>query len=145
MTAQNLFILNGPNLDMLGVREPEIYGSQSLGDIEAICATACEDAGLRMTFRQTNHEGVMVDWLHEAYREDAFVICNPAGLSFHSVPVLDALKILARPYYEVHLSNIHRRDDQHRHSITANAATGVLCGFGSYGYVMAINAIAQSG
>jgi 3-dehydroquinate dehydratase-2 len=141
--SRKVYILNGPNLDMLGVREPEIYGRESLEDIRVQCADLAGELGLQLEFRQTNHEGVMVDWLHEAYRDEAAVICNPAGLSFYSVPLLDALKILQTPYFEVHLSNIHRRDDDHRHSITAKVAKGVICGLGSFGYLVALRAAAR--
>lgn len=138
-----IFVLNGPNLDMLGIREPEIYGHETLADIAALCAQTAARLGLAVDFRQTNGEATMVEWLHEAYRENAAVICNPAGLSFFSVPVLDAVKILRTPYLEVHISNIHGRDEFHRHSMTATAAKGVICGFGSYGYVMALEALAH--
>ena len=117
-----IYILNGPNLNRLGTREPEIYGRTTLPEIEAMCRTEAGEAPIE--FRQTNHEGVMVDWIQEAIDEGAWIIINPAGLSFHSVPVLDALKMFPGPVIELHLSNIHARDAAHRHSIMSQ---GVMC------------------
>jgi 3-dehydroquinate dehydratase-2 len=99
--------------------------------------------GLNCDFRQTNHEGVMVDWIQEAYEQNAAVIINPAGLSFHSIPVLDALKLIDSPLIELHLSNIHARDELHRHSIMSGAVDAVICGLGAQGYPLAIKAISE--
>lgn len=138
-----IHILNGPNLNLLGVREPEIYGRTTLAEIEAMCRRLAGELGFDCVFRQTNHEGVMVDWVQEARVEAAAVIINPAGLSFHSIPLLDALRTLTQPLAEVHISNIHRRDEQHQKSLVSLAATGVICGFGPFGYEMAIRAVAN--
>ena len=138
-----IYVLNGPNLNLLGVREPHIYGSTTLAQVEALCRRVTAELGLVCEFRQTNHEGVMVDWVQEAREKAAAVVINPAGLSFRSIPVLDALKTLDQPIAEVHISNIHRRDPLYQHSLMSLAATGVICGFGAFGYEMAIRALAQ--
>ena len=138
-----IYVLNGPNLNLLGVREPHIYGSTTLAQVEALCRRVTSELGLACEFRQTNHEGVMVDWVQEAREKAAAVVINPAGLSFRSIPVLDALKTLDQPIAEVHISNIHRRDPLYQHSLMSVAATGVICGFGAFGYEMAIRALAQ--
>ncbi len=137
------YILNGPNLNMLGEREPDIYGHTTLADIERACVALGEAVGLPVVFRQTNHEGVMVDWIQEARREGSALILNPAGFSFHSVPVLDAVRMFGGPVIELHISNIHARDAQHRHSIIAAAATAVICGLGAAGYPVALLAAAR--
>ena len=138
-----IFVLNGPNLNLLGVREPHIYGKTTLDDIRQACEAVAKPLGYGVVFRQSNHEGELVDWIQEARQRDAAVVINPAGLSFHSVPVLDALNIIERPVIEVHISNIHRRDAVHQHSIMSLAATGVICGLGTYGYELALRAVAQ--
>ncbi|WP_439574816.1 type II 3-dehydroquinate dehydratase [Phreatobacter sp.] len=133
-------ILNGPNLNLLGTREPHIYGLTTLAEIEIMCRSRAEALGAALTFRQSNHEGVLVDWIQEV-REDADVlIINPAAYSFRSVALIDAMKALGKPIIELHVSNIHARDELHRHSITSTAATAVICGLGPYGYVAAIEA-----
>jgi 3-dehydroquinate dehydratase-2 len=142
MTA-TVFVLNGPNLNLLGVREPHIYGTTTLAEVETSCRALCAELDLACQFRQTNHEGVMVDWIQEARAQGAAVVINPAGLSFHSVPVLDALSMIEKPVIEVHISNIHRRDAAHRNSMMSLAATGVICGLGPYGYELALRAVAQ--
>lgn len=138
-----VYILNGPNLNLLGVREPHLYGSTTLGEVEALCRRAAAELGLACEFRQTNHEGVLVDWVQEARERAAAVVINPAGLSFRSIPLLDALKTLEQPIAEVHVTNIHRRDPLYQHSLVSQAATGVICGFGPFGYELAIRAVAQ--
>lgn len=142
MTAR-ILILNGPNLNLLGEREPEIYGSTTLPAIEASCAAFAQLIGVTLDFRQSNHEGVLVDWIQEARASADAIVTNPAGLSFHSVPVLDALRIFRGPVIELHISNIHARDAHHSHSILSGAATGVICGLGPYGYVVAMQAAAR--
>ncbi len=137
------FILNGPNLNLLGEREPEIYGHTTLADIEATCAALGAALGLPIDLRQTNHEGVMVDWLQEARKAASVVILNPAGFSFFSVPVLDAARMLPCPLIELHISNIHARDEDHRHSRISKAATAVICGLGAAGYPFALAAAAR--
>lgn len=136
-----LYILNGPNLNLLGVREPKLYGSTTLSQVEQRCHQVAGELGLRCEFRQTNHEGVMVDWVHEAREKAAAVVINPAGLSFRSIPLLDALKALDKPIAEVHITNIHRRDELYQKSLVSLAATGVICGFGVFGYELAIRAM----
>ena len=139
-----LFILNGPNLNLLGEREPEIYGRTSLVDIEARCRSACERHGLEMSFRQSNYEGQLIDWIHEARRSAAGIVINPAGYSFTSVALLDALKATPLPIIEVHITNIHRREAIYQRSLVSLAARGVICGLGPIGYDLAITAIAES-
>lgn len=140
---KRITILNGPNLNLLGEREPEIYGSTTLKAIEASCADYARHLDAALTFKQSNHEGVIVDWLQDARHDADAVIINPAGLSFHSVPVLDALRMFDGPIIELHLSNIHARDEAHRHSIQSAAANAVICGLGAYGYVVALQAAAR--
>lgn len=138
-----LYILNGPNLNLLGVREPHLYGSTTLQEVEQQCRRVTGELGYGCEFRQTNHEGVMVDWVQEAREHAAALVINPAGLSFRSIPLLDALKTLEQPIAEVHVTNIHRRDALYQHSLVSLAATGVVCGFGTFGYEMAIRAVAH--
>jgi 3-dehydroquinate dehydratase-2 len=138
-----VYILNGPNLNLLGVREPHVYGSTTLAQVEQLCRRVTTELGLQCEFRQSNHEGVLVDWVQEAREKAAAVVVNPAGLSFRSIPLLDALKTLDQPIAEVHITNIHRRDPLYQHSLISLAATGVICGFGAFGYELAIRAVAQ--
>jgi len=138
-----VYVLNGSNLNMLGKREPHLYGTTTLAQIKERTEALAEELGVRCEFRQTNHEGVMVDWLQEAFEADAAVVINPAGLSFRSIPLLDALKTLDQPIAEVHVTNIHRRDEIYQKSLVSLAATGVICGFGPFGYELAIRAVAQ--
>ena len=142
--THSVFVLNGPNLNMLGKREPHIYGTTTLAEIRLRTALLAAELGLGCDFRQTNHEGVMVDWIQEAFEKDASVVINPAGLSFGSIPVVDALKLIKRPVIEVHITNIHQRDEQHRHSSVSLTATGVICGLGGQGYLLAIRAVADA-
>ncbi len=142
MTA-TVYILNGPNLNLLGLREPHLYGNTTLAEVEQLCRRVAGELGLECEFRQTNHEGVMVDWVQEAREKADALAINPAGLSFRSIPLLDALKTLAQPIAEVHVTNIHRRDPLYQHSLVSLAATGVICGFGAFGYELAIRALAQ--
>jgi 3-dehydroquinate dehydratase II len=138
-----LWILNGPNLNLLGEREPEIYGSTTLAAVEASCRAFAKVLGAGLEFRQSNHEGVLVDWIHESRRGADAIIINPAGYSFHSIPILDALKVFARPIIELHISNIQARDELHRHSILSGVSTAVICGLGAYGYIIAMQAAAR--
>ena len=138
---RTVFILNGPNLNLLGRREPHIYGHTTLDQIRQRSEQLADELDLVCDFRQTNHEGVMVDWIQEAFEQGAAVIINPAGLSFHSIPVLDALKLIDAPLVELHLSNIHARDELHRHSIMSGVVNPVICGVGADGYPLAIRAI----
>jgi 3-dehydroquinate dehydratase-2 len=139
-----LFVLNGTNLNMLGKREPDLYGTTTLAEIQQQTERLAAELGLACDFRQTNHEGVMVDWIQEAFQRDAAVIINPAGFSFGCVPVLDALKLLRKPVIEVHLTNIHQRPAPYTHSLVSLAASGVICGLGPTGYLLAVRAVAQA-
>jgi 3-dehydroquinate dehydratase-2 len=138
---QTVYVLNGPNLNLLGVREPEIYGRDTLADIEAMCQQTAKQFGWQLRFLQSNYEGALVEWVHEARAAGAAVVMNPAGCSFYSIPLLDALSTLETPYIEVHLSNIHARDADHQHSILSKKARGVICGFGAHGYELALQAL----
>jgi 3-dehydroquinate dehydratase-2 len=141
---RRVFVLNGPNLNMLGRREPDLYGTTTLSEIQQHTERLAAELKLACDFRQTNHEGVMVDWIQEAALCDAAVIINPAGFSFGCVPVLDALKLLRKPLVEVHLTNIHRRPAPYTHSLVSQAATGVICGLGPIGYLLAVRAVAEA-
>jgi 3-dehydroquinate dehydratase-2 len=138
-----LFVLNGSNLNMLGRREPALYGSTPLAEIEARTRALAESLGLGCDFRQTNHEGVLVDWIQEAALCEAALVINPAGFSFGCVPVLDAVKLVRKPVIEVHLTNIHQRPAPYTHSLISQAATGVVCGLGPTGYLVAVRAVAE--
>lgn len=141
--SARILILNGPNLNLLGVREPEIYGSTTLAAIEASCREGAALLEVDLDFRQSNFEGELVEWIQQA-REDAdALIINPAGYSFHSVPILDALRMYDGPIIELHISNIHARDAAHRHSLLSTVATAVICGLGPYGYILALQAAVQ--
>jgi len=139
-----LLVLNGSNLNMLGQREPQLYGTTTLAEIQRRTEGLAAELDLACDFRQTNHEGVMVDWIQEAFARDAAVIINPAGFSFGCVPVLDALKLLRKPVIEVHLTNIHQRPPPYTHSLVSLAATGVICGLGPAGYLLAVRAVAEA-
>lgn len=139
-----LFVLNGPNLNLLGRREPELYGTTTLAQIRERTEALAAELGLACDFRQTNHEGQMVDWIQEAFEKDAAVVINPAGFSFGCVAVLDALRLLRGPLIEVHLTNIHGRPPPHRDSLVSRAATGVICGLGPAGYLLAVRAVADA-
>jgi 3-dehydroquinate dehydratase-2 len=138
-----VFILNGPNLNLLGVRDPSIYGRDTLGDIEERCTARAASLGLEIDFRQTNHEGQIVDWIQEARESADGIILNAGALTHTSVAVLDALAAAELPVVEVHLSNIFRRDRFRRHSYVSLAANGVICGLGAHGYELALNAMAR--
>jgi 3-dehydroquinate dehydratase-2 len=133
-------IINGPNLNLLGVREPHIYGTTTLAAIEASCRELAQCAGATLDFHQSNHEGVMVDLIQSARGSADSIIINPAGYSFTSVAIYDALKTFEGPVFEVHISNIHARDELHRHSILSAAVKGVIAGLGPYGYIVAMQA-----
>jgi 3-dehydroquinate dehydratase-2 len=136
-----VFVLNGANLNLLGVREPHIYGSATLADIEARCRERATELGMTLEFRQSNSEATLVDWIHEAIEAASGIVINPAGHSFTSIPILDALKIFRWPIVEVHISNIHRREPHYHRSFVSYAATGVIAGMGAHGYVLALEAI----
>ncbi|MFE5407546.1 type II 3-dehydroquinate dehydratase [Microbacterium sp. NPDC056569] len=136
--TKKLFVLNGSNLNMLGLREPELYGSATLDDVHADCERAAAELGFELFFAQSNAEHELVEWVHEAFRQKAIVVINPAGFSFGSVPLLDALHMLTTPVIEVHITNIHARDADHQHSIISKVARVVIAGAGVYGYELAI-------
>ena len=138
--TRKLFVLNGPNLNMLGVREPELYGTASLDDVRADCERVAGELGFDLFFAQSNAEHELVEWVHDAFRQGATVVINPAGFSFGSVPLLDALHMLSTPVVEVHITNIHARDALHRDSIISTVARTVIAGAGVYGYELAIRA-----
>jgi 3-dehydroquinate dehydratase-2 len=133
-------IINGPNLNLLGTREPHIYGTTTLAAIKAACAEFATYAGATLSFHQSNHEGVLVDLIQSARNEADALVINPAGYSFTSIAMYDALKIFDGPIFEVHISNIHARDELHRHSKLSAAVKGVIAGLGPYGYIVAMQA-----
>lgn len=141
--ATTVFVLNGPNLNLLGQREPAIYGSQTLAGIQAMLETRARVHELAVDFRQSNHEGVLVDWLHEALAGASAVIINAGGYSHSSVAIRDAVSALSVPVIEVHLSNIHAREAFRHHSMIAGVARGSIVGLGAAGYVLALDAAAQ--
>jgi 3-dehydroquinate dehydratase-2 len=138
-----VYVLNGPNLNLLGHREPEVYGRATLADIEALCAKAAKRLGLAVVARQTNHEGQLIDWVHEARDRAAAIVINAGGLTHTSIALMDALAAAGVPVVEVHLSNVHRREPFRHHSYVARAATGSICGFGAHGYELALGAAAR--
>lgn len=133
-----LYVLNGPNLNLLGVREPHIYGRETLADIQAICEAAAE--GATVVFRQSNREGELIDWVQEARTNASALVINPAGYGHTSIALLDALKALTIPVVECHLSNPAAREEFRRHSYVSLAATGVIAGFGTQSYELAVKA-----
>ncbi len=137
--AKPIFVLNGPNLNRLGTREPDIYGHTTLAEIEALCREAAGDRAVR--FHQSNAEHQLVEWVHEAIDDGAGILINPAGLSFRSIPLLDALKMFPGPIIEFHISNIHRREEIYRKSLVSTAVTAVLAGLGPQGYALAVKAL----
>ena len=142
MTMNPIYVLNGPNLNRLGKREPEIYGTTTLAEIEAMCRAAV--GGRPIEFRQTNAEYQMVDWIHEAIdRPASGIVINPAGHSFTSIPILDALKMFPGPVFELHISNIHRREAIYQNSLVSKIATAVIAGLGPDGYPTAVAAIGR--
>lgn len=142
--SPKILILNGPNLNMLGVREPAIYGRDTLSDVEKMCSRRAEELGLAIDFRQSNLEGELVTWIQEARDGAAGIIINPGAYGHTSIALLDALQIAEKPTIEVHLSNIHRREAFRHHTYTSQVAIGVICGFGAHGYVLALEAMAGS-
>ncbi len=138
--SKPIYILNGPNLNLLGKREPEIYGTTTLAELEALSAARAKAAGITVVFRQTNREGELVEWLHEARENGAAVIINAAAYSHTSIAVHDALKAVDLPVVEVHLSNVHRRESFRHHSYVSAAADGIIIGLGAHGYELAVDA-----
>ena len=138
-----IHILNGPNLNLLGLREPEIYGSQTLADIDKACAELGAELGLETVFRQSNHEGELVDWVQQARGEAFGIIINPAAFTHTSVALLDALKAYDGKVLEVHISNIHQRETFRHHSFISGRADGILAGLGTQGYLLALRRMAE--
>lgn len=138
-----VFVLNGPNLNLLGVRDPAVYGRDTLADIEARCLVRAAALDLQIDFRQTNHEGQLVDWIQEARESADAIVLNAGALTHTSVAVLDALSAAGLPVIEVHLSNIFRRERFRHRSYVSLAATGVICGLGAQGYELALEAVAD--
>ncbi|APT57571.1 type II 3-dehydroquinate dehydratase [Roseomonas gilardii subsp. gilardii] len=143
MSPPLIAVLNGPNLNLLGTREPKIYGADTLDDIEALCAEVADQEGLAIDFRQTNGEGELVSWVQECRGRASGIVINPAGYSFTSIALLDALVAVRLPVIEVHLTNIHRREAFRHVSYVSRAATGVICGLGPQGYALALRAMAD--
>ena len=138
-----LMILNGPNINLVGVREPHIYGTTTMDSIAAACQAFGATLGADVAFHQSNHEGVLVDHIQAARQSADAIIINPAGYSFTSVAIVDALKAFEGPVIELHISNIHARDELHRHSKMSANVRGVICGLGPYGYIVAMQAAAR--
>jgi len=146
--VKTVYVLNGPNLNLLGTREPAVYGTATLADVQLLCEQACARHGLALAFHQSNHEGVLVDWIHEAGRLHAQgalagLIFNAAAYTHTSVALLDAVKGTGVPLVELHISNVHAREAFRHHSYLSAAARAVMCGFGVAGYTLAIDAVAQ--
>ena len=141
--SKPVFVLNGANLNLLGRREPHIYGSSTLADVEAMCRERAGQLGLALEFRQSNSEAVLIDWIHEALDAASGIVINPAGHSFTSIPILDALKVFRWPIIEVHISNIHRREALYHRSYVSYVATGVIAGLGAQGYLLALEGISE--
>ena len=136
-----IYVLNGPNLNRLGTREPEIYGTTTLAQIEAMCRNA---AGKRpVEFRQSNAESHLIDWIHEAIDKGAGIVINPAGLTFTSIALMDALKMFPGPLFELHISNVHRREALYHNSLVSKVATAVMAGLGPDGYRAAVEAMVR--
>ena len=137
-----VFLLNGPNLNLLGQRQPEIYGRETLDDVGAASADLAGDLGLTLRFLQSNHEGQLVDWIQEARLQGSGIIINPGAYSHTSVAILDALNAFEGPVLEVHISNIHKREAFRQHSFVSSRAEGVIAGFGTQGYLLALRRMA---
>ena len=140
--AKPIFILNGPNLNLLGLRQPEIYGSQTLDDVAEACSALADDLGVSIRFLQSNHEGQLVDWIQEARAASSGIIINPAAYSHTSVAILDALNAFDGPVIEVHISNIHKREPFRQHSFVSARADGVIAGCGVEGYLLGLRRMA---
>jgi 3-dehydroquinate dehydratase II len=138
-----IYVLNGPNLNLLGYREPHIYGSETLADVQRRTEARAKLLGLHVVFRQSNHEGVLIDWVQEARTDAAGLILNAGGLTHTSVALMDAVLALNLPVIEVHLSNLYKREPFRQHSFISKAATGMICGLGVKGYELALEALAE--
>jgi 3-dehydroquinate dehydratase-2 len=140
--ATTVYVLNGPNLNLLGKRQPEIYGAETLADVEATCRALGAELGLEVEFRQSNAEHVLIDWIHEARERAQGIVINPAAYTHTSVAILDALNAFDGPVIEVHISNVHRREAFRHHSYVSLRADGVIAGLGTQGYTLALRRIA---
>lgn len=140
--ARDVLVLNGPNLNLLGTREPGVYGAATLADVEASCRAKAEALGLALEFRQSNHEGDLIDWIHEAGRRKAAVVINPGAYTHTSIALHDAIRGTGVTVVEVHLSNVHAREAFRHHSYVSPVAKGVIVGLGPLGYLLALDAIA---
>ncbi len=138
-----ILLLNGPNLNTLGVRQPEVYGSDTLADVVALAERVASELGFGLRAAQTNHEGQMIDWIHEARGQISGIVINPAGWTHTSVALADALVVPEVPVLEVHISNVHKREAFRHHSYVSPIASGVIAGFGISGYEFAIRRLAQ--
>ncbi len=141
--TKKILVLNGPNLNLLGEREPQIYGHTTLAQVEERCRAVGARLGFEIVFRQSNTEGQLIDWIHEHRKTTAGIVINPAAYSFTSMAILDALKAAALPVVEVHISNIHRREPMYHKSLVSGVAVGVICGLGPYGYEAALGFLAE--
>ena len=141
--AKTIYVLNGPNLNLLGTREPEKYGSATLVQVEALCRRTAKGLGLAVAFHQSNHEGEIIDWIQQARaKKAAGIVLNPAGYTTTSISIHDALLAVALPVVEVHITNIHARESFRHDSYVSKVAQGVICGFGIHGYALAITGLA---
>ncbi|WP_407524459.1 type II 3-dehydroquinate dehydratase [Methylobacterium oryzisoli] len=134
-----IYVLNGPNLNRLGTREPDIYGHTTLAEVETMCREAAGDHPL--VFRQSNKEFEIIEWVHEAIDAKAAIVINPAAFTFYSMAIMDALKMASGPIIELHISNVHKREPMYHKSLVSAVATAVIAGLGPYGYVVAIQSI----
>jgi len=141
--SKSIFILNGPNLNLLGQREPDIYGHTTLADIEARCIARAAALGHNVDFRQSNYEGALVEFVHDARLSGSAIIINPAGYTFTSVALMDALKMFNGPKIELHISNVHKREAVYHNSLMSAVVTGLVVGMGAYGYELAVEAVAN--
>nr|WP_250807004.1 type II 3-dehydroquinate dehydratase [Neorhizobium tomejilense] len=139
--SKTIFVLNGPNLNMLGKREPGIYGAATLKDVEKDCIVAGRELGFDVDFRQSNHEGVLIDWMHEANEKAVGVAINAGAYTHTSIALHDAIKAISVPVIELHISNVHAREEFRHHSMIAPAVKGVICGFGTASYILALHAL----
>ncbi|UPG73326.1 type II 3-dehydroquinate dehydratase [Roseomonas gilardii subsp. gilardii] len=138
-----VYVLNGPNLNLLGKRQPQIYGHETLADVERDCRATADGLGLEIRFHQSNREYEIIDWIHEARETAAGIVINPAAFTHTSVAILDALKTFEGPIIEVHISNVHQRESFRHHSYVTLAASGVIAGFGTQGYTLALQRVAR--
>ena len=138
-----VYVLNGPNLNLLGKRQPHIYGHETLADVEAQCRALGEELGLEIRFHQSNREYEIIDWIHEARETAGGIVINPAAFTHYSVAILDALNTFDHPVMEVHISNVHKREEFRHHSFVSGRADGVIAGFGTQGYLLALRRVAK--